>query len=79
MSSGAPGVSSQLPSALVVVEPIGTPPSYTVTREPGSAVPLILGRVSSVTPPLATLPVTAPTSSSTPVMVGLAGGTVSTP
>ena len=51
-------------------------PSYTCTNEPGVAVPVIVGWVSSVRLPLVTAPVTAPTLSFTLVMVAVGNCTV---
>ena len=43
-ASGVVGVSSQVPSGLTVVVPIGWPLSSTVTVAPGSPLPLSVGR-----------------------------------
>ncbi|MNK67068.1 hypothetical protein D3C87_864000 [compost metagenome] len=82
-SSGVLTCSVHLPSASTIARPSSRLPvlSLTVTMmvSPVVPVPLSSGRLSSVLPPEATLPVTSPTSSATPVMASLlaSGGVTS--
>ncbi|VAC94265.1 Uncharacterised protein [Enterobacter cloacae] len=69
------GVKLQVPSAPAVVVPSTLLPSMMVTVLPAFAVPLICGRVSSVSAPCDRLPVTLPVSSVTAVISTLPGTT----
>ncbi|OXC75441.1 hypothetical protein BSU04_26885 [Caballeronia sordidicola] len=77
-ASGMAGLNDQSPDGVTVVDPISTPLSITCTTSPATPLPLITGSLSSVEPFFATGPVTAPTASSTCVIVGAAGAVVST-
>ncbi|MNV79137.1 hypothetical protein D3C71_1726730 [compost metagenome] len=60
----------QLPSASTGAVPASLPSMYTDTVMPACAVPLTVGRASSVMPSFWMLPVTEPTSSITLVIAG---------
>src|SRR5437868_4240169 len=61
------GVNVHLPSGLILVDPIGVAPSYTVMMSPAGPVPLICGFASAVVPPAT---IGRPWSS---VMIGVGG------
>ena len=76
--SAVAGVNVQVPPAVTTAVPISVPPSVMWMVVPASPVPLRVGLLSLVVPPAPICPVTGPTSSSTPVTTGLAGGVAST-
>ena len=71
-------VIDQVPVALTVVVPTTVAPSNNVNTVLASAVPLIVGVVSFVSAPLATVPCTVPTSSAISAITGAGGAVVST-
>ena len=77
-SASVLAVMDQRPLASAVPVPTTVVPSYSVTVLPASAVPLKVGVVSLVLPPLATLPITGAVLSLALVMVGIPGARVST-
>ena len=56
LPSGGLGVMDQLPLASTTVEPMGVPPSVTMTMSPGLPLPEITGLGLPVVPPEGTLP-----------------------
>ena len=77
-ASAGSGVTDQLPSASTSAEPIFSPLANISTVEPGSAVPLRVGVLSSVTPFWAIAPWMVPMSSRTSLISDWPGARVST-
>ncbi len=75
---GVAGVKLQLPWLSTSALPSSTPLSNTWMVLPATPVPLKVGKLSSVAALLATSPLTAPTSSTTLLSAGAAGGVTST-
>ena len=75
--ASTPVVNVHLPSVPAVVLPSWVRPLKTETVAPASAVPVMSSCVSFVTPGLEIVPVMSGTSSTTPVMAGVAGAVVS--
>ncbi|MDT4890662.1 hypothetical protein FQZ97_1275420 [compost metagenome] len=73
----ASGVKLHLPLASATVWPSSFVPSYTLMVLPACAVPMMVGRASSVTWPFCSMPVCGPTSSCTFWITGTLGGTLS--
>ncbi|MNU91523.1 hypothetical protein D3C71_814130 [compost metagenome] len=76
--SGVVGVKLQSPFSSTSASPILVPLSYTFTVAPGSALPLKVGRSSSVVSPSFSAPTLPPTSSVTTRSVTCPGGVAST-